>query len=50
MSERDDIGWGLTVIGLVLAAFFILGCLQQYVAWIRDLQHRVGQLESEKQR
>jgi hypothetical protein len=45
MNERD-IGWKLCIIGLVLAVFFILGCIQQYVRWIGDLQRRAGTLES----
>jgi hypothetical protein len=49
MSERD-ISWKLCIIGLVLTVLFILGCLQQYVRWINDLQRRVGQLEESSKR
>jgi hypothetical protein len=48
MSERDESGWHLAVIALVVAVFFLAGCCQQYARWIADLQRRVAVLESER--
>lgn len=56
VSELDDEGCGARLVGLIIAAVIMViilnvvtGAIEKRDNWIRDLQRRVGQLESERQ-
>lgn len=48
MSERDGDGWKFTIILMALLLVLTILVNQRQSDWIRDLQRRVGQLESER--